>query len=359
MGAPLMIYSFGEFELDQRLYELRSAGRPIKIEPKVFDVLAYLLAHGERVVSKDELLEALWPGEFVSESVLPRCITAARKALGDDPSAQRMIQTVHGRGYRFVAPVRVVEHAVPAATNDIAATGSASAADDSIGTRVDDGIRTVGMPQRESIFVGRETAMEALSAALDDALRGHGGLVLLVGEPGIGKTRTAEELAVSARKKSARVLVGRSYEAAGAPAFWPWVQILRAYFKSSADRAAALRDANAAELAQLVPELATDGPRKRSPGRPCRRCSPARASALSLVRRRIGFLPKSLAGRAARSLARRSALGRQGIVAAAAIPRARHSGRTDADRRRVPRRGAAPPASSRRRARRARARAGV
>ena len=76
-----MIYSFGEFELDQRLYELRSAGRPIKIEPKVFDVLAYLLAHGERVVSKDELLEALWPGEFVSESVLPRCITAARKAI--------------------------------------------------------------------------------------------------------------------------------------------------------------------------------------------------------------------------------------------------------------------------------------
>ncbi len=68
--------------------------------------MRYLVTNAERVVSKDELLGALWPGEHVSESVLPRCITVARKALGDDPNAQRMIQTVHGRGYRFVGDVR-------------------------------------------------------------------------------------------------------------------------------------------------------------------------------------------------------------------------------------------------------------
>jgi len=78
------IQAFGAFEVDRRLYQLRRGAEVVKIEPKVFDVLVYLLEHRARVVSKDELLEKLWPGEFVSESVLPRCITAARKAVGDD-----------------------------------------------------------------------------------------------------------------------------------------------------------------------------------------------------------------------------------------------------------------------------------
>src|SRR6266478_4155732 len=63
----------------------------------------------DRVVTKDELLEHLWPGEFVSESVLPRCITAARKALDDDAARQHVIQTVHSRGYRFVAVIEPLD----------------------------------------------------------------------------------------------------------------------------------------------------------------------------------------------------------------------------------------------------------
>jgi DNA-binding winged helix-turn-helix (wHTH) protein/tetratricopeptide (TPR) repeat protein len=98
-------YRFADFELDRRRFELRRSGSVIKLEPKVFDVLARLIANRDRVVTARELLEAIWPGEFVTPSALSRCIAAARKAVGDDGSEQRIIKTVHGRGYRFVADV--------------------------------------------------------------------------------------------------------------------------------------------------------------------------------------------------------------------------------------------------------------
>src|SRR5262249_35044581 len=98
-------YRFAGFELDARLYQLRYADQPVSIEPKVFDVLIYLLHHRNRVVSKDELLEKLWPGQVVSETALTRCIMAARKAVHDDGTKQAIIETHHGRGYRFVAAV--------------------------------------------------------------------------------------------------------------------------------------------------------------------------------------------------------------------------------------------------------------
>ena len=75
------------------------------------------------------------------------------------------------------------------------------------------------------VFVGREKELERLRNAFDEAMSGHGGLVMLVGEPGIGKTRTAQELETYARMRGAQVLQGRSHEQSGAPAFWPWVQV--------------------------------------------------------------------------------------------------------------------------------------
>ena len=73
--------------------------------------------------------------------------------------------------------------------------------------------------------------MGLLSVALDDACVGHGGVVLLAGEPGIGKTRIAEQLGLQAAQRGAQVLWGRCYEGGSAPAFWPWIQILRAYVR--------------------------------------------------------------------------------------------------------------------------------
>jgi DNA-binding winged helix-turn-helix (wHTH) protein len=110
-----MIYVFGEYELDTRLYELRCTGNVCQIEPQVFNVLAYLIAHHDRTVTRQELLEQLWPEQFITEAVLSYCIMAARKVLGDSGRAQRIIKTVHGRGFRFVAPLQERDHEAPAA----------------------------------------------------------------------------------------------------------------------------------------------------------------------------------------------------------------------------------------------------
>ena len=81
------------------------AGTPVDLEPKVFDLLAYLIQHHDQFVSREKLYAQLWPQQFVSESALTYCIAEARKAVGDNGRAQRVIKTVHGRGYRFIAPV--------------------------------------------------------------------------------------------------------------------------------------------------------------------------------------------------------------------------------------------------------------
>jgi DNA-binding SARP family transcriptional activator len=117
------------------------------------------------------------------------------------------------------------------------------------------GAVTTAEPVR-GVFVGRERELEQLASALDDAFAGRGRLVLLVGEPGIGKSRLADELIAHARARRARVLVGRCWEAGGAPAYWPWVQSLRAYIRGT-DREvlAAQLGSGAASAGQLLHEL--------------------------------------------------------------------------------------------------------
>jgi class 3 adenylate cyclase/predicted ATPase len=106
-----MLHVFGDYTLDTQRYELRRTGTRIKLRPKVFDLLAYLILHRNRVISRQELLDHLWPNQFVGEATLNSCIMEARQAVGDTGQTQRIIQTVHGRGYRFVAVAdeRVIE----------------------------------------------------------------------------------------------------------------------------------------------------------------------------------------------------------------------------------------------------------
>jgi len=107
-GVEPMIYHFHDYELDDDLYQLRRANEVVKVTPKVFDVLTYLLRHHDRVVSKEELKEKLWPGQVISEAALVYCIVEARKAVGDDGGKQQLIKTQQGRGYRFIASVTTV-----------------------------------------------------------------------------------------------------------------------------------------------------------------------------------------------------------------------------------------------------------
>lgn len=107
-----MLYRFADCEIDARLYQLRRDGTQVSIEPRVFDVLIYLLTNRERVISKDELFDKLWPGQVVTETALTRCIVVARKAVGDDGTKQEIIETQHGRGYRFVGKVVSSQYSV-------------------------------------------------------------------------------------------------------------------------------------------------------------------------------------------------------------------------------------------------------
>ena len=104
-GVGTMLHIFGEYTLDTQLYELRRAGARIQLGPQVFNVLAYLVQHRQRVVPQQELFERLWPGQFVGDDALERCIRAMRRALGDTRQAPQLIQTIRGRGYRFLAAV--------------------------------------------------------------------------------------------------------------------------------------------------------------------------------------------------------------------------------------------------------------
>ena len=98
-----MQYHFAGLSLDIDRQILQRSGQLVKIRPKVFHVLAYLIEHRDRVVSKDELMQELWPDRFVSETTLTSCLKELRQAVGDSGRQQQIVQTLHGRGYRFVA----------------------------------------------------------------------------------------------------------------------------------------------------------------------------------------------------------------------------------------------------------------
>jgi DNA-binding winged helix-turn-helix (wHTH) protein len=108
-----MRYTLGDYTLDTHRYELCRAGIPLKLQPKVFDLLAYLIQHRDQAVTRQALFDALWPEQFVSEDALERIVVLARRAVGDSGRAQRVIKTIHGRGYRCMAPVEEYSSAPP------------------------------------------------------------------------------------------------------------------------------------------------------------------------------------------------------------------------------------------------------
>lgn len=231
---------FGDFEVDFQLYELRRNDETVRIDRKVFDLLRYLIEHRERVVEKHELLREVWGGDVVVDAVVPTAIARLRKALGQSGSDAAPIQTVHGRGYRFAAPLIAKPQHRAAAESHLAQL--------LVDTDIHPGLRDP--------FVGRESVMQRLEGALKKALAGTMRGRLLTGEPGIGKTRLCQEVASRARDAGARVWTGRCYEADSGDGLWPWVQILRqAVDGPAADALRGLPEPALAELIALVPEL--------------------------------------------------------------------------------------------------------
>ncbi|KRA84373.1 winged helix-turn-helix domain-containing protein [Altererythrobacter sp. Root672] len=111
-GSPSeagFIYRFDQFELDPGRFELRDRGTSVHLEPQVLAVLLLLVGNSERLVSKDELVEKVWGGRFISDAAIAARIKSGRQALGDDGKQQRFIRTIHGKGFRFVAPVSFIQ----------------------------------------------------------------------------------------------------------------------------------------------------------------------------------------------------------------------------------------------------------
>jgi len=114
-----MIYLFDQFSIDTGQYQLSRDGKPVPVEPLVFDLMIYLIENCERVVGRDELLENLWQGKVVTDSALAARLKDVRKALGDSGDRQKIIKTVHGRGYQFIANVSALENIESQADNGI------------------------------------------------------------------------------------------------------------------------------------------------------------------------------------------------------------------------------------------------
>lgn len=113
-----MIYKFADFELDTLNFSLAKHGKVLALEPQVFDLLNYLVANSQRTVSRNELLDKLWPGKIISDTTLSGHIKFARKVLGDNGQKQSFIKTIHGRGYQFTAPVTQAVKPQPSPVKD-------------------------------------------------------------------------------------------------------------------------------------------------------------------------------------------------------------------------------------------------
>lgn len=123
-----MKYRVAEFTIDTARYRVSAGDVPVPVEPKVFDLLVYLIRHRDRVLSRDELLREVWGGREVSDATLSNHVKSARRVLGDNGDLQQTILTIRGRGYQFVAPVQEMPQGTTDAPASAAPTPAASAA---------------------------------------------------------------------------------------------------------------------------------------------------------------------------------------------------------------------------------------
>jgi len=255
----MTVYAFGEYRVDSdRMLALGPAG-PLTAEPQVFDVLLYLIRQNGRVVTKEELLDNVWGDRFVSESALTTRIKQARRLVGDDGQAQSTILTIRGRGFRFVPDIRIDppaddDRAVPptARTPERAA---ATGATDPTGTARRPLPRELDIEQRRP-FVGRDAEVASAVALIDRPAASSARWIVLLGEPGIGKTRLAARIAQLTSDRGAVVLLGRCSEDLAVP-FEPAIEVLRTAIDRLADDELVPRlGAGASELARLLPDLA-------------------------------------------------------------------------------------------------------
>jgi DNA-binding winged helix-turn-helix (wHTH) protein/predicted ATPase len=190
-------FTFGGFRLDTTNAQLWQGFQEIALRPKAFAVLTHLVEHAGQLVTKQQLLEAVWPGTFVTDAVLKDSVRQLRDALGDDADSPRFIETAHRRGYRFIGRLSA-DHAV-----------APSAAD--VPTRTND-----NTPTLVTGVLGRDAELGRLNGWLARALRGERQLIFVSGEPGIGKTTLVSAVRDQAAARGIWMAWGQCLEHYGA-----------------------------------------------------------------------------------------------------------------------------------------------
>src|SRR5215831_19419298 len=228
------ICRFAEFEIDRSAYQLRRDGRSLKLERIPLDLLFLLIEKRGQLVTREEILERIWgKGLFFDvDNAINSAVRKLRHALGDDPHAPRFVVTVPSKGYRFVAEI---DYGEPQARR---------------------GLRKSRRSPQSSV-AGRQAEVASLLSGLSEAAVGRGRLFLISGEPGIGKTRLADEIAAEAEAKRMSLLVGHCSECDEAVVYLPFVEVLE-NFIARVRNLDTLRMAfgdEGSELARLVPKL--------------------------------------------------------------------------------------------------------
>lgn len=219
------LLKFSSFSLDVGNQCLRREDTEVPLTPKAFAVLRYLMEHSGRLVNKEELLAAAWPDTVVGEAVLKMSIRELRKALADDAKAPHFIETVHRRGYRFIAPLHPASPVQGAkgkgqSQREVVSIQYAVArreGEEKQKARIEDQSLTVDprssaqpflLSPQHSALVGRGAELAQLHTLLEKALGGERQVVFVTGEPGIGKSTLIEAFLEEVRAR-ANVWIGR------------------------------------------------------------------------------------------------------------------------------------------------------
>jgi DNA-binding winged helix-turn-helix (wHTH) protein/tetratricopeptide (TPR) repeat protein len=231
----------GEFELNTRAGELRGQGRITRVQDRPLQLLLLLLEHPNELVTREQIRERIWgPSKFHDfEDSLNQAVRKLREAFGDSASEPTVIETIPRRGYRLIAPVST------SGKNRVSSS------------------RAVSVPGHAT--VGRQRELDLLQASLAEAAEGHGRIVCICGEPGIGKTTLAETfIATLSNFDLCRVAIGRCSERfAGAEAYLPVVEALESLLRTPESGAVAARCLSTAApswYAGMPTELTASGP---------------------------------------------------------------------------------------------------